>query len=70
MRLAASDARFDLRFAENPHVTGEPHIRFYAGVPLRTDEVTILARSALLVLSQGSSRMQRPRFSPISRESR
>jgi PAS domain S-box-containing protein len=29
------DAREDRRFAANPLVTGEPHVRFYAGVPLR-----------------------------------
>ncbi|WP_176256751.1 PAS domain S-box protein [Derxia lacustris] len=29
------DARLDARFAGNPLVTGAPHIRFYAGMPLR-----------------------------------
>jgi GAF domain-containing protein len=28
------DATLDLRFANNALVTGEPHVRFYAGIPL------------------------------------
>jgi len=32
------DATLDPRFANNPLVTGEPHIRSYAGIPLQTPE--------------------------------
>ncbi|MDR7152814.1 PAS domain S-box-containing protein [Hydrogenophaga palleronii] len=32
-----ADARLDARFADNPLVTGEPHVNFYAGVPLMVD---------------------------------
>ncbi len=34
--LIINDAREDPRFADNPLVTGEPHLRFYAGFPLIT----------------------------------
>lgn len=36
--LIVPDTLADARFAANPFVLGEPHIRFYAGVPLRTPE--------------------------------
>lgn len=32
--LVVADATADPRFAENPFVTGQPNIRFYAGAPL------------------------------------
>jgi diguanylate cyclase (GGDEF)-like protein len=36
--LIINNALEDARFRENPLVTGEPHIRFYIGVPLRTPD--------------------------------
>lgn len=36
--LLITDTKVDERFRNNPLVTGEPHIRFYAGVPLKSAE--------------------------------
>jgi two-component system, OmpR family, sensor histidine kinase VicK len=40
--LEVRDAQADPRFADNPHVRGRPHVRFYAGTPLRTADGHVL----------------------------
>jgi GAF domain-containing protein len=36
--LIVRDAQLDPRFADNALVTGEPDVRFYVGVPLRSSD--------------------------------
>jgi len=46
--MIVADAAVDPRFADNPFVTGEPHIRFYAGVPLVSAAGPVLGALAVI----------------------
>ena len=46
--LIVRDARLDLRFHDNPLVTGEPHIVFYAGCALHSQQGAALGALCLI----------------------
>ena len=46
--LEVRDATLDLRFADNPLVTSQPGIRFYAGVPLRNADGPVIGTLCLM----------------------
>ena len=57
--MVVPNALADARFADNPNVTGEPHVRFYAGCPLkatngaRLGTLCIIDRTARTLDAQG-----------------
>ncbi|WP_283206828.1 diguanylate cyclase domain-containing protein [Methylobacterium thuringiense] len=48
--LIVTDATQDPRFARNPLVTGSPHIRFYAGMPIRIERADSAGRIPVATL--------------------
>jgi PAS domain S-box-containing protein len=75
--MEVSDARLDHRFADNPLVTGEPGIRFYAGAPLelsggaRVGTLCVIDREPRqLVSSQREVLRQLARSAALALESR
>ncbi len=73
--LVVEDTLQDSRFADNPLVTGEPRLRFYAGVPLLVDEgsaigaLSVADRSPRSITPQQLGSLQRL-AKQISRELR
>lgn len=61
--LLVEDARKDARFKDNPLVTGEPNIVFYAGVPIFTPEGYPMG--ALCVIDQKPRRPESEKLSAL-----
>ncbi|HEY2408331.1 MAG TPA: protein kinase, partial [Polyangiaceae bacterium] len=63
--LIVEDTLLDPRFADNPLVTGDPNIRFYAGVPLVIEEgssigaLSVAARSPRKLLARQLAALER-----------
>jgi GAF domain-containing protein len=54
--LIVHDATQDPRFSSNPLVLGFPHIRFYAGAPLRINNIKIGTLCVIDQVSRGADR--------------
>ncbi len=66
--LEIRDALLDPRFSDNPLVTGDPHIRFYAGAPLVTaDGLALGTLSVIDYQPRALSEIQRITLRALSR---
>lgn len=64
-----ADARKDERFARNPFVLGDPHIRFYAGAPLLSDDDVPLGTICVLdSVPKALSSQQQEALAALSRQ--
>ncbi len=67
--LVVPDATLDPRFADNPLVTGDAHLRFYAGMPLRSPEGQPLGTLCVLDhVPRELSREQLDQLSALARQ--
>ncbi|HEV7425931.1 MAG TPA: ATP-binding protein [Thermoanaerobaculia bacterium] len=67
--LEVPDATADVRFSDNPLVTRDPHIRFYAGAPVTTaDGLHLGTVCALDTIARTLSEQQRSALAALARQ--